>query len=276
MFLQAGLEIWITLVFFFVISVASLPDRRKNEGLGIHVVGVADEDDFKLYDDKTLIKTPDLFRKRQRRKEKFYSVKKYFKYPEPDYPQLLERKYRIKVKIQNVANKETNYDYEALKDEYLTIEEVEKNIDRLNNASGRIQARVPQVLHEIVDVSMPKNCSYEEDTNYGIQAIRCVMSEAAQSGLTKGVRRHAIRLVLFWLIVYAVIAIPLWLVKGWCCCCCRCKICFPELIAEEVKTYIVRNPPGVITLANGKTKKYPAQIYEIDMFRELEVKAFRF
>ncbi|XP_014291380.1 uncharacterized protein [Halyomorpha halys] len=181
-------------------------------------------------------------------------------------------------KRDTMHNDTEDYNYNLLRMEYYEDElrEIVESGATIKIEPKKEDNRVKDAVDPIVDVKVPRNCTDKDRKGYGVRGIECVFKDLFEGGFTKSVKERFRKLLMFWGTVYALIATPLWLIKGWCCCCCRCEFCFPDRVVYKIKRYIVENPPGLIILANGKTKTYTPSKYEMQLFKSLEIKTHTF
>ncbi|XP_073987565.1 uncharacterized protein [Rhodnius prolixus] len=172
-------------------------------------------------------------------------------------------------------NGEYEYNYDTFKDEYYEKTSVSDNKTLIVKPETE-EKKVKEAIKKITDISPPTKCTDEERNNFGIKSIECVFRDLRNNGMDKNVINRIKQIILFWTVVYLFIVIPLWLIKGWCCCCCPFKFCKPYQVIYNVKSYIVRNPPGVLEKPNGEIVHYEPIPEEIDTFRSLELNVFKF
>ncbi|XP_050296334.1 uncharacterized protein LOC126736147 [Anthonomus grandis grandis] len=161
----------------------------------------------------------------------------------------------------------TDYDYDKLKKEYEdSLQKAENKKDAAKYKEVKEDESPQEAVQTLVEFKA-KNCTEEEKTGLGVAAIRCFLTESQQKHLNKDQKfymaKKVLLIALIWIIVYILIAVPLWCQYGWCCCCCRCKFCHPRELIEEVKTFYENNPAGVYVDDSGNIKKYKPSTYEI-------------
>lgn len=113
------------------------------------------------------------------------------------------------------------YDYEAFKLEYeQQLEHGMKDGKMLNYTERKEEepeGAPRQALKRILDVKRPKNCTKEEITQIGIEAIECLAHDyqRAKDMATVGKILSRTWLVLrVWLLIYVCLAVPCWCQRG--------------------------------------------------------------
>ncbi|XP_061722094.1 uncharacterized protein LOC133528655 [Cydia pomonella] len=76
-------------------------------------------------------------------------------------------------------------------------------------------------------------------------------------------------IIQIWLLIYIVLAIPLWCTIGRCCCCLVCKCFKAQETIREAKLYAMWNPPGVLRKSAGDVLYTPSE-REKEAYEELE------
>ncbi|XP_066585746.1 uncharacterized protein [Prorops nasuta] len=155
------------------------------------------------------------------------------------------------------------YDYEALKAEY---EEQIKKIVQHNNTFNYTDKDKPEespkdAIAKLINFTKPKNCTKEEMTQIGLQAMQCLVQGYQHVKDKTTLNRMLSRtwvVLRVWIYIYLSIAIPCWCQKGWCCCCFRCDICFPKKRINFAKKYYTSNTPG--TLIKQKINQLPQKV----------------
>lgn len=186
------------------------------------------------------------------------------------------------MKRDTAQNHTDEYVYDQLKAEYYEGELEEIKLLEEMNVTVRVEPKhevhnVQDALKPIVDIKVPKKCTDKDRTGYGIRAIECAFKDLHTKGFTRAVGLRFQKIIVFWFLIYLAVATPLWLVKGWCCCCWfRCGLCFPGSVVRKIRQQLVNNPPGVITLPDGKTRRYTPSKYEMELFSSLEVSTHSF
>ncbi|XP_057660856.1 uncharacterized protein LOC130896645 isoform X2 [Diorhabda carinulata] len=168
-------------------------------------------------------------------------------------------------------NSDENYDYLKLQAEFdKQIKEVVKSNDTLNYTDVKEEESVKDILKELVEIKKPRNCTEEERKGIGLAAVECLWSDLQKPKLKSHVLERILRIVLIWICVYLVIALPCWCQYGWCCCCFTCKFCKPRESIEEVKQFFAQNPPGTFHDKDGNVIKYTPTKYEKYAQKKLE------
>lgn len=222
------------------------------------------------------------FRRNQKSKNKRIAKKRLLpldvNYVVQDTEKMDQRKSKRNIKHSMEHTFEEHYDYDLMDKEY--YEQQEQAASNPDNTAhfeneqdhGKLNY-TGQILKE---AQVPVNCTDKDRKGYGWKAIRCLFKDIGQQGIDNNVEINGRRILIFWLLVYALFAIPSWVIKGWCCCCCRCKCCFPYDLIYEMKQDIIRNPPGTLHLKDGTIKIYRPTKYEKDAFHELQVRILNF
>ncbi|XP_063367525.1 uncharacterized protein LOC134655942 [Cydia amplana] len=109
--------------------------------------------------------------------------------------------------------------------------------------------------HHIVEIDANKTES--EDRTYLTRIARDISAYRVWS------------IVQIWLIIYIVLAIPLWCTIGRCCCCLVCKRFKAQETIREAKLYAMWNPPGVLRKSTGDVIYTPSE-REKEAYEELE------
>ncbi|XP_073950566.1 uncharacterized protein [Choristoneura fumiferana] len=72
-----------------------------------------------------------------------------------------------------------------------------------------------------------------------------------------------------WLLIYVVVAIPIWCTLGWCCCCLYCKCFKAHETINNARIYLRLNPPGVLRDKSGDIVYEPSD-KEKETYEELD------
>ncbi|PZC75495.1 hypothetical protein B5X24_HaOG206036 [Helicoverpa armigera] len=176
------------------------------------------------------------------------------------------------IKREIKRNYETEYDYDQLINEYYDeadSESLSGNAYHMRNSGFEVsEYGTFPALKRIFLISPTTNCS--EERGIGIEALKCLYEDYME-------QRQSMNEVLarfwsifgVWIIVYLVIAIPLWCTRGWCCCCLRCKFFKPRQTIEEAKKYVVLYPPGIFKTKSGIIYYEPTE-RERECYEEFE------
>ncbi|XP_076258277.1 uncharacterized protein LOC143195196 [Rhynchophorus ferrugineus] len=169
---------------------------------------------------------------------------------------------------------QSNYDYDVLKAQY------EDSVNKAQNKNDT--AKYQEVKEEESPAEAAKslvtfekrNCTEEEKKGFGIATLQCfwIKFHNKQTNQSKQsyVIKKALLIILIWIVVYLLIALPLWCQYGWCCCCCRCKFCQPRDEIEDIKRFFICNPPGVYHDEKDNTIKYQSTNHELYSQKKLE------
>ncbi|KAF5271759.1 hypothetical protein FQA39_LY08082 [Lamprigera yunnana] len=184
-------------------------------------------------------------------------------------------------KKENVVKKNSNqedYDYESLKAEF------KYNLlkDKQSNKTLKyIETKEEESFKDAVNVIVHQkkiNCTAEDEKGIGASAVKCLVKGILSSDTTKKDQYRLLhrikRVILIWLFIYIIIAVPLWCERGWGCCCCQCKFCRPRERIEKAKKYLMDNPVGTYTV-NKKKIYYTPTNYEKYAYKNLEKKLMK-
>jgi hypothetical protein len=112
-----------------------------------------------------------------------------------------------------------DYDYESLKNDYYDELEKKQHSNTTFNYTdkGEPEETIGDAIHEIVDFHKPKDCSKEENRNFGIRSIECLWDDFKTSH-TKMDRmqlfKRIMKILFIWLLICLVIAAILWCKYG--------------------------------------------------------------
>ncbi|XP_030748168.1 uncharacterized protein LOC115876506 [Sitophilus oryzae] len=167
-----------------------------------------------------------------------------------------------------------DYNYDSLKAEYEdNVRKAENKKDTAKYKEVKEEESPKEAAESLVEFQ-PRNCTEEEKKGFGFATVKCFWREARHRSLNKDKKTYIMKKLLMiamvWLIVYVIIAVPLWCQYGWCCCCCRCKFCQPRDQIEEIKTFFENNPPGTYHDEKGNLVKYKQTNYEVYAQKNLE------
>ncbi|XP_053613998.1 uncharacterized protein LOC128677289 isoform X2 [Plodia interpunctella] len=153
------------------------------------------------------------------------------------------------------------------------LKEEERDEQRLRYLSNSNDTNSPALLRTIKSLFTfdphCKNCTAEELTNIGLKSICCIALDYQRGEAPRVLAARLWRVVKIWTLVYLFIALPLWCMKGWCCCCLCCKFFRPRETIEEAKSYLLKNPPGVLAVNNKEIRYHPSES-ERDACEEFE------
>lgn len=111
------------------------------------------------------------------------------------------------------------YDYENFRAEYDQQMEDAKisNMTFNYTDSGEPEETAGDAIKKIVEFDMPKNCTKEELTQFGVKALECLAFDYKNARNQSDVRRILARtwsVVRVWICIYVCIAVPCWCQKG--------------------------------------------------------------
>ncbi|XP_023309947.1 uncharacterized protein LOC111691408 [Anoplophora glabripennis] len=169
-------------------------------------------------------------------------------------------------------NDSVSYDYNSLKKEYeKNIKAAEKSNDTVRYSTVKEEESIKESVKAMFDFKKtPRNCTVEESKGIGLGAMECFWMEMKKPKIKNHVFAKAIRIIIIWVLLYVVIAVPCWCQYGWGCCCCRCKFCRPRENILEVQKFFAENPVGVYHDENGKVFNYKPTSYEKYAYKKLE------
>ncbi|XP_045461227.1 uncharacterized protein LOC123671423 isoform X1 [Harmonia axyridis] len=164
------------------------------------------------------------------------------------------------------SNKDYNYDEMKRRFEEKIVEEISTEIKytEMKEYEGAADS-----LKTIWKEKDEINCTLEEMKNINSKALLCLLKEPKSNKASKFFTRLG-EISLIWLIVYIVIAVPLWCTRGWCCCCFRCEFCQPRNKIDWIKEYFIKNPVGVIHDNYENRVVYQPTNYEKYYYENLE------
>lgn len=182
-------------------------------------------------------------------------------------------------KLETQENEE-NYDYEIFKAEYYqNIENLKNKNQTYNFTDNGITEETPEdKIKKILDFKLPKNCTNEELTKFGITAIECLAYDYKNAKNKNDVNKILSRswsILKVWFCIYMCIAIPAFCQKGWCCCCLGCKIFYPYETIDNAKKYYANNPPGILKQKKNNNNdnniiKYEPTLFEYEAYENFE------
>lgn len=169
-------------------------------------------------------------------------------------------------------NDSISYDYNNFKAGYdKEIKDAENSGDTLKYSTVKEEESLKDAVKEMIDFrKTPKNCTAEEMNGIGLGAVECFWMEMKKPRMKSRVFEKAIRIIVVWIILYIVVAVPCWCQYGWGCCCCRCRFCRPRENISEVQKFFAENPVGVYHDEKGNVYNYKPTAYEIYAYRKLE------
>lgn len=117
------------------------------------------------------------------------------------------------------SSDEEPYDYEKFKLEYEQQLEYNIRYGKVFNYTEKkeLQDSPKEVLKRIVDLKRPKNCTKEELSEIGIQAVECLIYDYQRARNVAAARKVLFRtwiVVRIWLLIYICLAIPCWCHRG--------------------------------------------------------------
>lgn len=100
----------------------------------------------------------------------------------------------------------TQYDYDSLRDEYYNDlqKELHSNISFNYTQHDRNEETIEDAINEIFDFQTIKNCSKEEDSNFGIKSIICSWDGLKKSRTKQdkmNFLQRLMRIVVIWLLI---------------------------------------------------------------------------
>jgi hypothetical protein len=107
------------------------------------------------------------------------------------------------------------YDYEKFKSDYYNeVQEAQHSNTSFNyTIKGKYEETIGDAINEIVDFHKPKNCSMEEERNFGIKSIECLWDDLKKSHTKQDkiqFLKRLIKVLIIWLLIYIAIAVPCW------------------------------------------------------------------
>ncbi|XP_050508625.1 uncharacterized protein LOC126885875 isoform X2 [Diabrotica virgifera virgifera] len=168
-------------------------------------------------------------------------------------------------------NESVNYDYESLKAEFKNeVQDAIRSNETLNYTTVREDEGIKDSFKSLIGQKMTRNCTEEERKGIGLIAVKCIWDDINKPKLGTPWLDLILRIILIWIGVYIIIAVPCWCQYGWCCCCCRCKFCKPQEQIEDAKQFFAQNPPGTFHDKDGNVVYYTPTLYEKYAQKELE------
>ncbi|KAI4468927.1 defective proboscis extension response dpr -related [Holotrichia oblita] len=189
--------------------------------------------------------------------------------------EMAKRQLDYKIETKRSQNEvDQDYDYASFKKEYENdMKKAKGKNDTLDFVDVTEEESFKDVMKSMINFTKtPRNCTEEEIKGIGMAAVECFWYDfkKVETKEQKVVLLQRIaKVVLFWILVYIVIAVPCWCQKGWCCCCFQCRVCKPRLRIDEVKKFIADNPPGVYH-EHKKKLTYKPTHYEKYAHKRLE------
>lgn len=112
-----------------------------------------------------------------------------------------------------------SYDYYNLHAEYYEqLEEANnKNITFNYTAKHEFDDTPKGIINKIVELKNPKNCTKQELTSFGLNALQCVMfdfTHAKKIGNFGKLMSRTWLALRIWILIYICIAIPCWCKRG--------------------------------------------------------------
>lgn len=113
-------------------------------------------------------------------------------------------------------NTDADYDYESFKADYeMEVKEAVKsnNTFSYKEEDSLAERTLNDGLKYFFDFKRPRNCTREEALHYGIKAMKCVIHDYEESHTNQDklkVGWKLMRIVRFWMIIYIIIAVPLY------------------------------------------------------------------
>jgi hypothetical protein len=107
------------------------------------------------------------------------------------------------------------YDYDKFRNDYYDEVQAAQHSNTSFNYTekGKSEETIGDAINEIVDFKKPKNCSKEEDRNFGIKSMECLWDDFRKAHTKKEKTQLSHRLVkvlIIWLLIYTAIAVPCW------------------------------------------------------------------
>ncbi|XP_028170482.1 uncharacterized protein LOC114360111 isoform X2 [Ostrinia furnacalis] len=166
------------------------------------------------------------------------------------------------------GNTDNDYDYEHLLDEYYEESLNESKENKSYRIFGKdAESSFANNMRKFMNIKN-KNCSQED---IGINAIKCLFVDYYNRKQPLNVFVGRLwTIIRVWFILYIVLAIPLWCMKGLCCCCFFCRIFKPHQTIAEAKSYFITNPPGLLKTTKGHEVLYEPTKNERDAYEEFE------
>ncbi|XP_072390544.1 uncharacterized protein [Diabrotica undecimpunctata] len=169
------------------------------------------------------------------------------------------------------GNNSVNYDYESLKAEFKNeVKDAIRSNETLNYTTVREDEGIKDSIKSLMGQKVTRNCTEEERKGIGVVALKCIWDDINKPKLGTRWLDRILRIILIWICVYIIIAVPCWCQYGWCCCCCRCKFCKPLEQIEDAKQFFAQNPPGTFHDKDGNVIYYTPTLYEKYAQRKLE------
>lgn len=160
-------------------------------------------------------------------------------------------------------NTDEAYEYKDLKQEFeVNLKKEEKSNESLIYTETTIESAPKGLMKSLISAEDNSTLNCTESRKLGLEYAQCLISDLGKPKLRSKVIDKVLRIFIIILIVYIVIALPLWCQYGWCCCCCRCRFCRPLEEIDEVKKFFVVNPVGVYHDKEGRKHEYSASLYE--------------
>ncbi|XP_013170905.1 PREDICTED: uncharacterized protein LOC106120194 [Papilio xuthus] len=106
-----------------------------------------------------------------------------------------------------------------------------------------------------------------EGSHIAVNDVMCIINETLRQS-PKVIMARLWNNLKIWLVVYLVVAVPLWCTKGWCCCCLCCKLLQPQRTIQDAKQYYMTNPPGVLNVPNSGVICYEATEREKESYEK--------
>ncbi|XP_031344788.1 uncharacterized protein LOC116171894 [Photinus pyralis] len=176
-------------------------------------------------------------------------------------------------KIRQTHDKE-DYNYDALKVEYDNdIKKEEKSKKTLKYSDTKEEESFNDAINAVVH-PVQQNCTVEQQKGIGLSAVQCLMTDIMDPKTNKAKRSELLnrvkKLILIWIAMYLIIAIPCWCQRGWCCCCFQCSTCKPHQNIDKAKKFLMDNPPGTYKESAKKVITYKPTHYEKYAYKNLE------
>lgn len=123
----------------------------------------------------------------------------------------------LTTEIRSTFTDEESYDYSKFKMEY--EQQIEDNIKRGKalNYTEKEEDTPRKALKRIIELKQPRNCTKEELSQIGVQAMECLIYDYQRAKDVVAVKKILLRtwLVLrVWLLIYVCLAIPCWCQRG--------------------------------------------------------------